>query len=444
VTWQVNYYKKSFILLFILNLLVCFTSFAFAQEKGITQEAIIGNKESLLYHKANSHHLPPLDKRVYFSSLDEAEAAGYKPCKICFPPSDITDPDYDLEQMLGQETAGAIEYYYRVLRDPVITAKVQKIGELLVSNSDRPNINYVFTVLNTDDINAIAAPAGYVYITKGMLDVLESDGEIAAVLAHEIAHITEKHGLKEYKKASGFANLATLIQIIFGRSSAGAANTASILSEFAYSLILNGYSRAYEREADEVAMYLLEKSGFSIDNFFVVLNKLQDLEEITPPGGLSFFRSHPPVAERLELAKRYLNRQIIVLLASEEKDGFIFSLKRIKYQNNNEVILEASIENISHNEPVYLTDIKLLSATDDKGRITEGVVNFGKLGESAKKDKIFELKSYKEGTVTFKNFNPYATFYNFRFNVNLYSQQQKQEEVLEFNFLVQGPFNPKS
>jgi Zn-dependent protease with chaperone function len=263
----------------------------------------IGNTKSLLLHSPGVNHLPPEEERIYFGSLKEAKEKGYKLCPICFPeflPS--TESADKLEISLAQEISGVIEYYYRILPDQEKIKYLNEVGNKILKITERQNLRYVFNILNTDEINAFAAGAGYIYITKGMLDIIESEDELAGVLAHEIAHVVKKHIVRQYERDQKLSLLATTAVILSG----GGQSQSSLIADFAQFLIMRGYDRKYEKEADEVAIFYLIKANYNPYSYIRVLKKIQDLEKTQPSKIEIYFNTHPPVAERIKRAEEYL------------------------------------------------------------------------------------------------------------------------------------------
>ena len=107
----------------------------------------------------------------------------------------------------SQEIAMGKKYHAQILQqtsayeDPELQAYVQRIGDSLSSKSHRPNLFYRFTVLDSPDINAFALPGGYIYINRGLMAYLSSEEELAAVLGHEIGHVTARHSVKQYSQS---------------------------------------------------------------------------------------------------------------------------------------------------------------------------------------------------------------------------------------------------
>lgn len=266
------------------------------------EEVYVGNVKSGLFHSRSLNHLPKPEDQILLHSLKEAEEKGFKPCAICFPallPSTEAADSFELQ--LGQELAGYVEHYYRVLHDEKLEAFVDKVGQKLVLETPRRNLRFIFTILNTDEVNAFATAAGYVYVTKGLLDVMESEDELAGVMSHEIAHIIRKHAVTQYKHASDVSFLGAVGVVLSGGGPA-----AEMLSNFTQALILNGYDRKYEREADQLALVYGLKAGYDPQDFIKVLTKLQDMEKSEPSKIQVYFSSHPPTSERIKRAEEFL------------------------------------------------------------------------------------------------------------------------------------------
>lgn len=113
------------------------------------------------------------------------------------------------EIKIGQGVAKDLEQKYGVVDDPALQERVTAIGEKIVAVSDRKDLKYTFKVLNSDEINALALPGGFVYIFKGLVDYMPSDDELAGVIGHEVGHIVKRHTVKQIEQ-----NL--MMSLIFG------------------------------------------------------------------------------------------------------------------------------------------------------------------------------------------------------------------------------------
>jgi predicted Zn-dependent protease len=183
---------------------------------------------------------------------------------------------------------------------------VQRIGEKLAKVSDRPGLEWKFTIIDTDDVNAFATMGGYVYISRGILPYMQSEAELAAVLGHEIGHITAKH-LQARQRKSLFSNIASAATAIF----TGMPQLAE-LTNMAGAAIINGYGREAELEADGIGARLLAKAGYDPNAMIEVISTLKDqdtfererarLENRKPRIYHGTFSSHPANDLRLKEA----------------------------------------------------------------------------------------------------------------------------------------------
>lgn len=229
--------------------------------------------------------------------------------------------------------------------------KINNIGYTLASNLEDENL-YSFQIINMKEANAFALPGGFIFITKGMLDLKLSDDAIASLLAHEIIHIKNKHSNKMEKRQALLSALSNILilGILFGvkddvqntntppwwsvpDSQWGKLGTYESKKEnllegtIAFSvifqeLLMQGYSREFEMESDREGTYLLAKSGFSPTGTVELLDKLKSHYYEAPD--LGYWRSHPYLEDRFELAKVRINQ---LRQASEKKDPISYQKK---------------------------------------------------------------------------------------------------------------------
>ena len=209
----------------------------------------------------------------------------------------------------NQEIAMGKRYHSQVLQqtppyeDLELQTYVQRIGDSLSAKSHRPNLFYRFTVLDSQDINAFALPGGYIYINRGLMAYLSSEEELAAVLGHEIGHVTARHSVKQYSQSQILGILSTAIEINQGRSAGNLANLAS-------GALLSGYGREMELEADDLGAQYIFQEGYSPQGMYDVLSVLKDQEIYSkalakkrgqePRSYHGVFASHPSNDKRLQ------------------------------------------------------------------------------------------------------------------------------------------------
>lgn len=199
------------------------------------------------------------------------------------------------ERAIGDAVSVKLIDKFGVFTDPAVNKYVTLVGTVLAQQSTRPNLDWKFIVLDTDGVNAFAAPGGLVHITKGALGLIKSEAELAAVLGHEIVHITEKHTINEIQKnqAKGLA---------VDEASAQGGLTGAIIGQLGsltYDFVLNNkFSRGDEDESDEDGITLANKIGYSPRGMADFLNHVADRnKDRQEPSGL--FASHPQVKDRL-------------------------------------------------------------------------------------------------------------------------------------------------
>lgn len=191
--------------------------------------------------------------------------------------------------------------------DPVITEYVNRVGQNIVLHSDA-KIPFTIKVLNVDDVNAFALPGGFLYVNKGLLLTAETEAELAGVMAHEIAHVTARHGVENASKGKLLQYALTPLQIFGG----GLGPLVQILIgqglNFGLPMAFMKFSRDAEAEADKLGAQYLWASGYDPTNLVSFFEKL-DQKNKKKPGVMSkLFGSHPPTADRIEKVSALLTR----------------------------------------------------------------------------------------------------------------------------------------
>jgi hypothetical protein len=257
---------------------------------------VIGNRLSKVYHLTATHHQPQSSNIVQFTSRIEAEAQGYKPCPICFPGyKSFNYPDRALEEELGAKGCGTTEYYYRVEHNPELQARLERIAAPLFKVSYRKNVDFKFRILDSSEVNAFALPNGYIYITKGIMNILESDDEVGFVIAHEMAHIEKKHAVIRYRRAVA----AAFFTSIFIAATNDKNHAADLLAVVMSQIILRGYSQDMEKEADAVAVAHLKQAGMDYCSYETVMGKFIDMRQAKIAAIEKVFATHPTPEKRI-------------------------------------------------------------------------------------------------------------------------------------------------
>lgn len=197
----------------------------------------------------------------------------------------------DQEIEIGKEVAAALEKEYGVWDDPEQTRRIERIGRSLVAVCERKDMPYTFKILNEQkELNAMAAPGGFIYITRALLEALESDDEVAFVLGHEIGHVTGDHIRKQLSQAIAGS---LLLDILTGRAS----QLVRIGTDIMFSLYQSGYSRQHERDADSRGVRYMKAAGY---NPVAAITALKKLGMERYKGLIRWFGTHPDVPSRIQ------------------------------------------------------------------------------------------------------------------------------------------------
>ena len=195
---------------------------------------------------------------------------------------------------IGQSVAVAITNKYPLSSDRALTDYVNLIGLTVASVSPNPDISYSFGVLDTPDVGAYSAPGGYVFITRGAIAMCQDESELAGVLAHEVAHVALNHGIEAVKQAKR-TDLAVSAAKTYNSNVAAFGNLVDTAAD---AILVKGYSRAQESQADENAVKFLIAAGYDPNGLLRFLQRLQ--AEIGAGGGMKQLMStHPGTAERV-------------------------------------------------------------------------------------------------------------------------------------------------
>lgn len=202
------------------------------------------------------------------------------------------------EVSIGEGMAQQVEEQEKVLPDSAWQSYITEIGTRIVAVCDRKDIDYHFTVIESDVVNAFAAPGGYVYFYTGLLRSMDNEAELAAVMAHEISHVVARHGIKRLQASLG---VALAYELVFGKKQSEVLATAVNVG---MGLAFADYSRDNEREADNFGIYYMVKAGYDPQG---AIGMFEQLAKLGDAGSSNIFeklaRSHPETQERIQNAR---------------------------------------------------------------------------------------------------------------------------------------------
>jgi beta-barrel assembly-enhancing protease len=211
------------------------------------------------------------------------------------------DMDEPEEIELGRAVTAGVGARYKLMRDPALTRYVALVGNAVGAVSDRPDLRYYFAVLDTSEVNAFAAPGGFVFITRGTLDMMNDEAALAGVLGHEIGHIALKHHGKtikaEKRKALVVHGGQTALQ--FTSVSGFASMIGSAADKILDETVLKGFSQSEESESDKVGFQYAARAGYDpagLREFLAALKTKGSSSEAVKV----FFSTHPGIDDRLQ------------------------------------------------------------------------------------------------------------------------------------------------
>jgi predicted Zn-dependent protease len=206
------------------------------------------------------------------------------------------------EVEIGKQVASDVESKEKILKNTTVQNYVSGVGQKIARVCDRTDIEYSFKVIDKDEINAFACPGGYIYVYTGLLEILDNEAQLAGVLSHEVSHLVARHSVKKLQNIYGYSILA---QIALGDKAQGAAGE---IINVAAMLVLQGYSRDNEFEADKYGILYAKNAGYNPQGMIQVFEKFKKMEGNPPPAVLGLLSSHPPAGERIERGKSEINK----------------------------------------------------------------------------------------------------------------------------------------
>ena len=234
------------------------------------------------------------------------------------------------EYYIGRTVGAVITNKYKPYKNERANAYINLLGQTLANASDMPETfnGYHFLILDSDEINALSAPGGLIFITRGILRCCRDEDAVAAVLAHEIGHVQFKHGLQAIKKSR--ITSALLILGTEGAKTFGGEDLANLTSTFEGSitditstLVNNGYSRNFERQADVAAVTILKRVGYDPNG---LVNMLKVMEKKLKPGSPDFAKTHPSPESRIADIQKHIGKYAKVQEPKARQKRFLAAL----------------------------------------------------------------------------------------------------------------------
>jgi predicted Zn-dependent protease len=253
-----------------------------------------------------------------FASCAVAQSSGHKKTD---DPTQIGNRDvgkgvnlYSLEKemALGKQLAQEVQRQAKLVEDPLISEYINRIGQNLVRNSDA-RVPFTFQVIEGDSPNAFALPGGYVFVYTALIKIADEEDELAAAMAHEIAHVAARHMTKQATK-SQIVNLAGVpVGVILGGGIGGAVVRQG--ANFGIPAVFMRFTRQDESEADYLGVQYLYAAGYDPNGAISIFEKLESLEKKRPGTVARIFSTHPMDAARIRKTEEEIGR---ILPAKDE------------------------------------------------------------------------------------------------------------------------------
>jgi predicted Zn-dependent protease len=207
------------------------------------------------------------------------------------------------EIALGRIVAARVLATYPLAEREGVQEYVTLVGRTVAAYSSRPNLPWHFAAIETPVVNAFSCPGGYIFVTTGALEQMESEAELAAVLGHEIAHATEKHILHEIKRANVVTEGLNVAQSELGRGGM-TDELARKVSNVAYDKLFNtGIGRKEELEADRIGAKIAAAAGYRSSSYSHFLEALDALASANSASFSQLASTHPKPADRLRAVR---------------------------------------------------------------------------------------------------------------------------------------------
>jgi predicted Zn-dependent protease len=230
--------------------------------------------------------------------FDKLLEAGEKAAEVAGKAGAVLPIGAEEETAIGRGVAATLAGYYTLDRDSALTAYVNLVGLAVAASDPRPDVRYRFGVLGTDQVNAMATPGGYVFVTRGALALMESEAELAGVLAHEVGHVNEKHVVEEIQDRAR-TELGTELA---GKALNADPEALDKVVGLGTNVLFLGLSREDELEADSLGVVYASRAGYDPAGLGAFVRKLEANE--SRPLLKQLGATHPKPADRLKLIDR--------------------------------------------------------------------------------------------------------------------------------------------
>ena len=299
-----------------------------------------------------------------------------------------------------------------VIQDPEINDYLNNLGNELLSANSQVNEDINFFIVNDNSINAFAMLGNVIGVHTGLLFAANTESELASVLSHEIAHLTQKHLLRLFNsqaKNSYKSYLALAIAILAARSSPQLASGAITAASAAQTQNLLDYTRSNEQEADSIGLQILDKAGYDPKGFIDFFSTIQKFNNFSSGAAPAFLRTHPITSDRIsEIQNRLKNYKYI-----QKKNKLEFYFTKAK--------LKSLIGNHSDIDEIFKNEIKM------KRYMSESAAYYGLVYAFLRQNKIIDARNTFDILYNMKIENPMI----YELNARLLIKEKKYQKAFE-------------
>lgn len=209
------------------------------------------------------------------------------------------------EVQMGRQYAAQVDSQLPMVEDAAIERYIDLLGDSIANVTSRSGLDWHFSVVNTDVVNAFALPGGFIYVNRGVIERADKLDELAGVMAHEIGHVVKRHSVKQMEQMQG-ANVGLALTCVLTQVCESQAAQAAI--NVGGSLVFAKFSREDEAQADEEGFRYLVRAGISPEGMVSFFQKLLDEQGSAPSGALAWFSDHPLTQDRITDIQGMINQ----------------------------------------------------------------------------------------------------------------------------------------
>jgi beta-barrel assembly-enhancing protease len=362
---------------------------------------------------------------------------------LCFSPCAVSDGLPDLgdasqivltplqERQIGQQSMMEIRASKQFLDEAEINDYLNELGRKLVENSTEPGLDFEFFAINDLSINAFAMPGGFIGVNSGLLLTVQSESELAAVLSHEIAHVTQHHLARMIagQQGEGLASMAALAVAILAARTSPQVTEAAIASVQARAIQKQlDFTRENEQEADRIGLDILQKSNFNIHAMPEFLDRLQRATRLLDNNAPNYLRTHPITTDRVADIENRVQKQPYRLIP----DSLDFQLVRTKLISSQKTAADAiayfsdALGSQQHGNPIAQRYglVGALLRNNEVGRAAQELATLRKLVKSGPMSRNNPMIETLAGQVKRAENNPTAALAFYRIAVQNFPQHR--------------------